>query len=144
MSNNKLIFDGMDELKRQLRNLPKELTGEASKIVMDSANDAANAARADYPEVTGNLRKGVKVSSEAVGQFGAGAVVKSTSPHAWLYDHGSQARHWDTGKSTGKMWGKTRPKHTFAKAMIRHRKRMYARLKELLVSKGLLVTGDER
>lgn len=143
MSSNRLIFDGMDELKRQLRQMPKDLTGEASEIVVKSANDAAEELRANYPDVTGNLRKGVKVSTEAVGQFGAGAVVKNTSPHAWLYDRGSQARHWVSGKSTGKMWGKTHPRHLFVRTAIKHRRKMYSKLKALLVSKGLIVTGDE-
>src|SRR3954470_15777063 len=133
----------MDELIRQLRQMPKELTGEASQIVVKAANDAAEELRANYPDVTGNLRKGVKVSTEAVGQFGAGAVVKNTSPHAWLYDRGSRARHWVTGKSTGQMWGKTGPKHLFVRTAIKHRKRMYSELKALLVSKGLIVTGNE-
>lgn len=139
---NRLTFPGLDALKAQLRALPADLTGEASHIVEGSANAAAAEIKAGYHVATGNLRDHLVVTHQDIGRFAAGAVVKNTAPHAWLYDNGSQARHWASGKSTGTMWGHTPPTHLFVGTIIRWRRRMYGELKDLLVRKGLAVSGD--
>lgn len=144
MANNRLEFEGLAELREQLRKLPRELAREASTIINDAADSAALEVIAGYHVRTGKLRQAVKVQRENAGQFGASVVVKNTSKLAWLYDNGSQARHWSTGKSTGQMWGKTPPTHHFVKTVIKHRRRMWPKLKQLITSKGLEVSGDER
>ncbi len=72
--------------------------------------------------------------------------MKSRSKLAWLYDNGSQARHYITkaGKrhDTGAMWGKTPAPHLFVQTMLRARRRMYEQLKDLLTRHGLSVSGD--
>lgn len=142
MAGNRLELN-LDAFREELRRLPAELADEAGAIVLDAANSGAATIRGVYEQhrVTGNLAKGVKVLTESVGPFGAGAVVKSTAPHAWLFDNGSAARHWVTGKSTGRMWGRTPPTHAFVRTMIAARRRMYERLADLIRSKGFTVTG---
>jgi hypothetical protein len=142
MAQNKFEFN-TNEFIRELRNLPAEMTADAGQIVMDAANSGADTVRGIYAQhrVTGNLAKGVKVGVEYVGRFGAGAVVRSSAPHAWLFDNGSAARHWAGGKSTGKMWGRSAPTHAFVRTMIAARRRMYDRLAELLERAGFSVTG---
>lgn len=137
-------WDGLDDLRAELRRLPDELTGEASHIVQASGNAAAVTVRSIYGEhrVTGHLQNSVVVEQRAAGRYGAAVVVKATDPIAWLFDHGSQARHWLSGKSTGTMWGRTPPTHAFVGTMIRERRTMYAALKDLLVRHGLSVSGD--
>jgi hypothetical protein len=134
-------WNGMEELRAALRQLPEDLTMEATRIVEGAANGAAAQIKAGYPVITGNLRDGVMVTHRDKGKFTAGAVVRNTAKHAWLYDNGSQERHWASGKSTGKMWGKSAPTHLFVKTVIRARKSMYAQLKDLLERKGLKVSG---
>jgi hypothetical protein len=72
-----------------------------------------------------------------------GLVLRSGSPIAWLFDNGSKARHWATGKSTGAMWGKTPPTHIFASTVAKGRRRLTVLFKEMLKRRGAAtVTGD--
>jgi hypothetical protein len=145
VANNRFVFDGLDELKEALRNMPSELTGEASHDVEGAANGAAAILKSEYHRVSGKLRDGVDVTFTR-DQFSTGAIVKSKSPIAWLYDNGSQARHYTTASgaqhATGAMWGKTPPTHVFVRTMIAKRRAMYEALKALLTRHGLLVSGD--
>lgn len=142
MANNRLVFDGLEQLKADLRRLPDELKAEASQIVEGAANDASAEIKSGYHVRTGNLRDHIYVTHQDAGRFSAGAIVKNTAKHAWLYDNGSQARHRASGASTGTMWGHTPPTHLFVKTVIKFRRRMYAQLKDLLTRKGLTVSGD--
>jgi hypothetical protein len=142
MSRNRLELNTAEFL-RELRNLPDELAGDAGVIVSNAANEAAATIRSVYDQhrVTGNLSAGVRVIPASIGRFGVNFIVKSMAKHAWLFDNGSQARHWASGKSTGQMWGNTAPTHVFVRTMIAARRRMYDRLGDLLRRKGLNVTG---
>lgn len=133
---NRVVWEGLEELKAQLRQLPADLAAEASSIVLD----AAQGAKTDmvYPRRTGNLADHVTVSTVSAGTFGAAAIVRNTSPHAAIYENGTQARHTALGANRGSM----PPGHVFVPAVMRNRRRMYERLKALLVSHGLVVSGD--
>lgn len=137
-------WTNLDEFKDALRQLPADLTAEAAHIMEDHANGAAVAVRQSYSAhiVTGRLLKGVFVTPFWKGKYTPGLIVKSVAKHAWLFDNGSQARHWASGKSTGTMWGKTPPTHVFGRTVMRFRRRMYDQLKDLLVRHGLLVSGE--
>ncbi len=145
MSQNQLRFDGLAELRAALRNLPASLTTEASRIVEGAANGAAAQVRGQMP--AGDARNGVTVTHFERGKFSAGAIVKNRWPLAYLWDNGSQLRHYITvrGKRhpTGKMWGRQSPPHTFIRAMVRARRLMYSQLKDLLERNGLKVSGHE-
>lgn len=132
-----IVFEGMDELRQQLRNLPTDLGGEAAHIIEASANAAAATIKAGYPARTGNLRDHVYVTHERT-QFGAIGIVKNTAKHAWIFENGTQARHTDLGANRGSMPAG----HVFVPAVIRERKRMYEDLKDLVVRHGLEVTDD--
>lgn len=144
MSNNRIVFRGLEELKAELRALPAELASEAGNVVEGTAIEASATVHAEYERhrVTGELADSLKVLHVSAGQFGAAYVVKATSKIAWLFDNGSQARHWLSGKSTGAMWGKTPPTHVFVKTMTRARTKMYQTLKGVVERKGLVVTGE--
>jgi hypothetical protein len=154
-SNNRFVFAGLDDLKAALRTLPEDLVAEASGIVVETANGAAAKVRAVYEQhqarhwvkkgtwaAAGHLAKSVTVTQPGAGSFGVTMVVKVNDPLAWLFDYGSQARHWAGGKSTGAMWGKTPPTHIFAGTMARERRAMYRRLKDLVARHGLTVIGE--
>ena len=140
MSNNRLVFDGLAELRQQLRNLPAELTAEASNIVNATANSAAVEIRSEYGKhrVTGNLQAGVVISHVDKGKFSAGAIVKSTAKHAAIFEIGTQARHTDLGADRGSM----PPGNVFVPIIARRRRGMYQALKNLLARQGLTVSGD--
>jgi hypothetical protein len=133
---NRLTWSGLAELRDELRRLPAELAGEASAIVIG----AAEGAKADmhYPRRTGNLADHLYVTKAPAGIYGAGAVVKNTAKHAWLFENGTQARHTAIGANRGSM----PPGHVFLPAVIRRRRAMYDQLKALLVRHGLVVSGE--
>jgi hypothetical protein len=144
VSSNQFVFEGLAELKEALRNLPGELTGEASHIVQGAANGATASIKANYARVSGNLDDGVGVEFSRDG-FSAGAIVTSKSPHAWMYEHGTQTRRYITvrGKThpTGAM-PPAPPGRAFIPAMIKARRRMYEQFATMLERHGLVVTGS--
>jgi hypothetical protein len=144
VANNRIVWSGLEELKRELRNLPTELTKEASNDVRAAANGAAVRVRTEYGKhrVTGRLQESVEVNEQSSGRFGVKFVVRSTDPIAWLFDNGSQARHWVSGKSTGTMWGRTPPTHVFVRTMIKSRREQFEKHKEMLRRHGLIVLGE--
>jgi len=139
-----LTWSGLDELRAELRRLPEDLRGEAGHVAEAAANAATTTIKGVYGQhrVTGHLQNATSVEEIHTGPFGVGYRVRVSDPIAWLFDNGSQARHWAGGKSTGTMWGKTPPTHAFVRTMIRARRPMYAQLKDLLVRHGLSVSGD--
>jgi hypothetical protein len=139
-SNNQLRFDGLAELRAALRELPSDLTSEASHIVEGAANSAAADIKPAYPVRTGHLRDGLTVTHFDQGKFSTGAIVKNTAPHAFMFENGTQVRHTDIGANRGSM----PPGHVFIPRVIRARRRMYEELKALLVRSGLQVSGDAR
>lgn len=141
MSNNRLEFQGLAELRAALRTLPKALTGEASHIVEGTANGAAATVKGNYVRAkTGNLVDGVVVEHQSAGQFAAAAVVKSKAKHAFLYENGSQVRHTAKGAHRGVMPAAP-PGRAFIPVMIKARRQMYLKLADLLKRHGLQVTG---
>jgi hypothetical protein len=106
---------GLEELKAGLLRLPAELTELAEAIVVEASESAAAELRAIYPEgETGNLRKGVRVvkvtgkrmsAIKLSEQFTTGRVVRSTAPHAYLFETGTQTRQTELGYNRGSMPG---------------------------------------
>lgn len=133
----RLKFEGLEELKTALRNLPYELSGQGQEIVFGSADDAATEIRAAYPARTKNLRRGVSVMKSSTA-FATRATVKNTSPLAFVFENGTQARHTTIGANRGSM----PPGHVFVPRVMRHRRSMFDRLKTLLQAFGLTVSGE--
>ena len=139
MSRNRIVFDGLDELRAQLRNLPAHLTDEANEIVSQTMEDAQREIVARYPSgPSGNLKRLVSIVRTAGGKFVAGGVLRNRAPHAYLYEHGTQTRQTALGYNRGKM----PPKPTFIPIVIRKRREMYTKLKAMLGGEGFTVTGD--
>lgn len=146
-----LEIRGIAELKQALANLPVELKGESTQIVLDAAYAAADDIRNQYPVGPGNakgytggtLRKGVKVVVKEIGALAVAAQVRSTAFHAWLNEHGSVARHYVSKYGVRHATGAMPPRPVFIPTMIRHRRAMYAKLAALIQSKGLTVKVDE-
>jgi hypothetical protein len=127
-------IEGMDELRKALRDLPAELRADGMAIVRATTEGAAHEIASQYRQKTGNLRRGVKVS------FPSSTVlvglVASTSPHSHLYEDGTAQRHNRKGANRGRM-----PSHRItAHVAPKWRARMFAQLKSMLQAKGLIVS----
>lgn len=141
MSQNRIVWDGLAELKEALRALPAELTREAADIVFANADVAAQEIRDAYPKRTGDLAKHISVT-KAGGALSTTATVKNTAKIAWLFENGSQARHYTTVNGKRHALGRMPVRPTFVPVMIRRRRIMYEVLKRVLTEHGLLVSGD--
>ncbi len=130
------------------------LAGEASKIVEATANGVASQVRQNYPiGPTGNLVRGVNVTHFEHGKVAAGAIVKSTAKHAWIFEKGTKVRAsaggWATGRGSrkGNRAGNrgAMPEAPEGQKMIpvvvRARRRMFEQLFDLLRRNGFTV-GD--
>jgi bacteriophage HK97-gp10 putative tail-component len=134
-----LVWDGMQELQAAIRALPEALTGEAMDLVERTVNMVAADIRQAYPSRTGNLRKGVRVSSILKKGFVAGAIVKNTAKHAVLFELGTQARHNKLGANRGSM----PPGHVFVPRVLKARRALTQQLKDMVARHGAVtVTGD--
>jgi hypothetical protein len=138
-------WDGLAELYKNLENLPADLTGEAAHIVEGVANAAAYEIRSAYAQHhhSGNLRDSVFVTHFDKGRYSAGAQVKATAHHAWLFENGSAARAYYTKPGgvrheTGAMPAA----HVFIPIMMKHRREMYGQFAALLERNGLSARID--
>jgi hypothetical protein len=133
-----LVWNGLAEHIDELRRLPRELAAEAGQLVDDSATAAAVAIRFGYGQHrwTGNLQDHVIVTRLGIGIYGAGAVVKSTAKHAWIFEHGTELRHTDLGSPRGRMPAG----NIFIPAIIRERALLETQLAGLLERHGLRVS----
>jgi hypothetical protein len=143
----RFVLEGLDPWLEALRQLPGELRDEARTIVHDTATHAADEMRAAYPEgPRGRLKRGVKVALHEGNEFGAGAAVKNTAPHAFIFEQGTQARYVSTlplgrAKNFGYRRGAMPPGRVFIPIAIRRRRAMYQALVEVVRRNGFEVTG---
>jgi hypothetical protein len=149
---NRFVFNGLEELRKELRELPEKLAGEGGRLVESHGNAAVVTLKQFYGQHrhTGNLQDSVAAETRHRGSHGSTLVflmiIKVHSPLAWLFDNGSQARHYITKQTgekheTGAMWGNTAPNHILVKTMTRARRALNKDLWALLERAGLSVTG---
>jgi hypothetical protein len=130
-----LFLDGLDELRKALRDMPDELTNDAMAIVATAAEDTASEVRSVYP--AGPMREGVDVTDRSH-QYQAKFVVQSHTPQANWWEFGTQNRHTQQGWNRGaEPAHKDRGLIAIAK---RHRATMHAALVALVRSAGFMVT----
>jgi hypothetical protein len=133
-----LTFIGLDELRRALLRLPADLTLRSAGIVDEAAEAAAAEIKAAYPEGdTGNLRKGVRVGRASGKEFTVRRVVRSSAPHANLFETGTQTRQTALGYNRGFMPGA----NIFVPVVVRRRRAMFEDLVRIVEQAGLDVRG---
>jgi hypothetical protein len=142
----RLRWDGLEDLKVALRQLPSRLTEKATTIVVRTVEEAETSLIQAYPlgpqrkrRQSGNLRRGVLIVTQernSVGQFGVALTLKSKAPHAWIYEHGTGARQTKRGFGRGAM--PARP--VFGRTMARKRRQMWHALADMMRAEGLRVT----
>jgi hypothetical protein len=142
MAKGSLVWDGFAEFRAALDALPEDCRAEAATLIAAEVKTAYTLIAAVYAahRVTGTLVARLQITT-----IPGGFRLVSGSPIAWLFDNGSQARHWRSGKSTGTMWGKTPPTHIFARTVGVARRTLTARFTAMLTRRGaasVTVTGD--
>jgi hypothetical protein len=148
MSEVRLSFAGLDELRAALRNLPDDLTGEAKTIVLSHGDRAAANIQMGYPvgpstktHEGGNLRAGVRTRTlSGTGRFYAGVEVQSRAYHAKLYEFGTAGARSFNGANRGQMPAAP-PDRGFLPELIRERRDMDGDFVDLLTRAGLDVSG---
>jgi len=143
VSHNKFRFDGLEELRQALRTLPDDLANEAGVIVQAHAYTAAAAIRAAYEKHrrAGELADHVVVETPDHGRFGVGMIVRSKGRNAFLFEKGSEARHYITVNNVRHVLGRMPATPTFVPIMMDFRRSMWLELAEMLRAHGLVVTG---
>lgn len=132
-------WSGLEELKTHLRNLPSELTQEASPIVDHAAEVTKASLIQSYPVGdTGKLRQGVSVKLDE-GASGVRATVISKSPHAHLWEFGTQVRATRQGWNRGK--GPSHYNQGLIGIAMGWRRRMHQQLIDVVRKAGFDVKG---
>ena len=92
MAGKMVTWEGLPELLAQFDGLASALTEKAQQLTDDVARQVADDIKQIYPEGTGNLRRGVRVLKARPSGHQAQTIVKSTAPHAHLYEYGTAVR----------------------------------------------------
>lgn len=121
-------FEGMDELRQALRDLPNQLKAEVAPIVDKTLRNCAAELKAEYAKgPTGNLRKGVRIERDSP----LSGRVRATAPHTHLYEFGTAARQATSkkGANRGRM-----PKRgpVLVPVAVKHRAAMLRDCEEVL------------
>lgn len=125
---------GLRELMEELRKLPAALAAEAEAQIEAHTKAAADTIRDKYPDVTGNLKGGVKYSVRKNRDGAMGRVV-SSAPHAFIYETGTASRQTALGYNRGPMPGKK----IFIPTMQAERAALEEDLADILRAAGLQV-----
>lgn len=141
MASVKVAFEGLDELRAGLRKLPADMNRKARDRVLSAANSTEFELREAYlrAKVSGNLERGLKVKVEETATTTA-AEVRSTSPHAHLWEFGTQVRRTQQGFNRG-----AAPAHHnqgLVGIAQRKRRQMNTELVDIVREAGFEVSGE--
>jgi len=133
-----VTWRNLDEFRSTLSQLPADLTAQAKGILHEAADAAAAEIRAAYPVSTGALVRGVRVSEGRHGRWAGAYRVRSTAPHATIFEQGTKPRQTKKGANRGFMPAAD----IFVPIAIRHRARMWPALKAIVEKAGFEVHGE--
>jgi Bacteriophage HK97-gp10, putative tail-component len=144
-------WSGLEEFRVLLRDYPVVLHNEARTIVGEFTDRTATEIVAAYPVGThfgkqrwkaGNLRKGVRVEKHE-SDLTIINEVRSTAPHAHLWENGTRNRKTKAGWIRGKViaaWRQGKP--TLVSIAMRNRVLMRAALNAMVERLGFQVSGS--
>lgn len=132
----KVRWSGLNDLIRELGGLPAEIQSDGMAIIREETEGAAKEMAQGYAQKSGKLARSVRTlypsSSILVG------IAQAKSPHAHLYEFGTDKRQTVSGSNRGTM-----PEKQVTPDIARRRRaNMARRLVNLLRSKGFQV-GDK-
>lgn len=140
MSRAKFSWQGLTELKLDLRLLPEQFRVETGHLVLARGNGAAVRIRTNYGAhvVTGTLQDRARVDTE-MSREKVSAKVISAAPHAHLFEFGTKARK--TAKGWPRGAARAAPQaHRFIPVMQQERQGLLDDLAAMLTRHGLRVT----
>ena len=86
-----LEIQGLDELKKLVGGFADACTDDGQQLADQAAMRAVEEVKAAYPQgPTGNLKKGVRIVRVKGDGHRVLSIVKSTAPHAHLYEYGTR------------------------------------------------------
>lgn len=86
-----LEIQGLDELKKLVAGFADACTDDGQQLADQAAMRAVEEVKAAYPQgPTGNLKKGVRIVRVKGDGHRVLSIVKSTAPHAHLYEYGTR------------------------------------------------------
>lgn len=86
-----LEMQGLDELKKLVAGFADACTDDGQQLADQAAMRAVEEVKAAYPQgPTGNLKKGVRIVRVKGDGHRVLSIVKSTAPHAHLYEYGTR------------------------------------------------------
>jgi hypothetical protein len=132
---NRLYFEGLD--LDEWAGWPDTLMHDAEAIVTEHVEGAKAAIAAAYPLEAAALAARLESTIQPDG-YRILAKVRNAHPLAWIYDHGTMARHVETGANRGA----EPPKHIFVPLAYDWARRQYDALKAMLQGMGFIVSGD--
>ena len=148
MSQNRIVFSGVAEQLAELAAFVPTLVAEATPIIYGEADAAAAEIVSAYPNVSGNLRAGVKVK-KTVTPTSVKAVVENRAHLAYIYEYGTVARHYFTDSGVEHKTGKMPvgpngmpPGNVLVPRVMRHRRVADEQINALLLTHGVTVTGE--
>jgi hypothetical protein len=136
------IWDGLDELLAEIAAMPESCAGEAAKLVDGAANGAYVDIGRAYPFKFGELRKGMRLKSVVKKGLVVGAEVQNVANIAWIFEKGSEVRHYFTVNGVKKLVGRMPASHLFGRRAARARRRLTQELKAMKALRLATVTGD--
>ena len=134
---NRIVWDGLEELRAGLRALPATLTTAGGTAADAHGADAEREIRANYPATAASLSAGVTSERQDPSRFTVKLRISNTHPLAYIFEIGTAARHTQIGANRGAM----RPGKAFLPVMERERARMYEDLRVVLEREGLVASG---
>jgi hypothetical protein len=139
-------WDGLKEFREELRQLPEELRGQAAKVVEGEVNAAYVTVKRVYEahRFTGFLSSKLAIQPLKVsGLLTTGLVLKSGSPLAWLFDNGTQARHYITVNGVTHQTGRMPGFHVFGRTVAFTRRKIRGLLIEIVRRHGATKVIDD-
>ena len=133
-----LRLDGYDGFVADLTHLPTTLRDLVKSAVLDAANHAESVIYAQYGEVTGNLRAGLGQDAPEETPTSIRVGLRSTAPHAMIYEYGTEQRQTKLGYARGRMPAAK----VFVPTVMRERREMVRTIVALVEAEGLTVRGD--
>ena len=135
----RVLWSGLDEYVAELRRLPTDSHTEAARIVEGGVNGAFVQIAAVYGahQVTGDLRRKLTIAPLKVRrQLTTGLLLRNTSKIAWVFDHGSQARHYTTVNGATHLTGAMPARPTFNRIVGQTKRRIGRQLRDMLRRRG--------
>jgi hypothetical protein len=136
MAKVRVVWQGLEEHKAVLRNLPETMTATAARLALSTANSAVVEIRPEYPVKTGKLRDSVQITEINRGPYRTGRQVRVTSPLANIFEGEHKPRKTKAGWNRGTI---STPSHIFIPRIIKWRRRFTE-----LLSIALLRAGASR